>query len=83
MSYTRRTKDQLAARVAQDIPEGALRGRVLEALWLVGRLLEQTPKSKNKIYALHEPEVDVQAEASAVVDDRDVGPASRRERAAG
>ncbi|MEY2658460.1 MAG: 3-oxoadipate CoA-transferase subunit, partial [Pseudomonadota bacterium] len=23
MSYTRRTKDQLAARVAQDIPEGA------------------------------------------------------------
>jgi 3-oxoadipate CoA-transferase beta subunit len=23
MTYTRRTKDQLAARVAQDIPEGA------------------------------------------------------------
>ena len=45
-------------RYLQDIPEGALRGRVLEALWLVGRLLEQTPKSKNKIYALHEPEVD-------------------------
>ncbi len=42
----------------QDIPEGAPRGRVLEALWLVGRLLEQTPKSKNKIDSLHEPDVD-------------------------
>jgi transposase, IS5 family len=31
---------------------------VLEALWLAGRLLEQTPKSKNKLYSLHEPEVD-------------------------
>jgi transposase, IS5 family len=45
-------------RHLQDIPEGALRGRVLEALWLVGRLLKQTPKSKNKLYSLHEPEVD-------------------------
>ena len=45
-------------RYLQDIPEGALRGRVLEALWLVGRLLKQTPKSKNKLYSLHEPEVD-------------------------
>ena len=45
-------------RHLQDIPEGPLRGKVLEALWLVGRLLEQTPKSKNKIYSLHEPEVD-------------------------
>lgn len=45
-------------RHLQDIPDGALRGKVLEALWLVGRLLEQTLKSKNKIYFLQEPEVD-------------------------
>jgi transposase, IS5 family len=31
---------------------------VVEALWLVGRLLEQMPKSKNKIHFLHEPEAD-------------------------
>ena len=54
-------------RHLQDIPEGALRGRVLEALWLVGRLLEQTPKSKNKIYALHEPEVDCISKGKARV----------------
>ena len=54
-------------RYLQDIPEGALRGRVLEALWLVGRLLEQTPKSKNKIYALHEPEVDCISQGKARV----------------
>ena len=54
-------------RYLQDIPEGALRGRMLEALWLVGRLLEQTPKSKNKIYALHEPEVDCIAKGKARV----------------
>uniref|UniRef100_UPI003219B760 transposase n=1 Tax=Paracoccus sp. SSK6 TaxID=3143131 RepID=UPI003219B760 len=54
-------------RYLQDIPEGALRGRVLEALWLVGRLLEQTPKGKNKIYALHEPEVDCISKGKARV----------------
>ena len=55
--YVGRVRRDLRRRL-QDIPEGALRGKVLEALWLVGRLLEQTPKSKNKIYSLHEPEVD-------------------------
>ena len=45
-------------RQLQDIPEGAFRERVLDKLWLVGRLLQQTPKSQAKIYALHEPEVD-------------------------
>lgn len=54
-------------RHLQDIPDGPLRGRVLEALWLVGRLLEQTPKSKNKIYALHEPEVDCISKGKARV----------------
>jgi len=45
-------------RHLQDIPQVALREKVLEALSLVCRLLEQTPKSKNKLYSLHEPEVD-------------------------
>ena len=54
-------------RHLQDIPEGALRDRNLEALWLVGRLLEQTPKSKGKIYSLHEPEVDCISKGKARV----------------
>ncbi len=54
-------------RHLQDIPEGALRDRILEALWLVGRLLEQTPKSKGKIYSLHEPEVDCISKGKARV----------------
>ena len=51
----------------QDIPEGALRDGVLETLWLVGRLLAQRPKSKNKIYSLHEPEVDCISKGKARV----------------
>ena len=54
-------------RHLQDIPEGALRDRVLETLWLVGRLLAQTPKSKDKIYSLHEPEVDCISKGKARV----------------
>ena len=54
-------------RHLQDIPEGALHDRVLEALWLVGRMLEQTPKSKGKIYSLHEPEVDCISKGKARV----------------
>ena len=54
-------------RHLQDIPEGALRDRVLETIWLVGRLLEQGPKSKNKIYSLHEPEVDCISKGKARV----------------
>jgi IS5 family transposase len=38
----------------QDVPEGTFRERVLDKLWLVGRLLHQSPKSQGKIYALHE-----------------------------
>ena len=45
-------------RHLQEIPEGGLRDKVLEALWLVGRRLGQGSKSKDKIYSLHEPEVD-------------------------
>lgn len=40
------------------IPQGAYRERVLDMLVLVSQLLHQTPKSKGKIYALHEPKVD-------------------------
>ena len=40
------------------IPAGPLRERVLDMLVLVGRLLHQGPKTRGKIYALHEPEVD-------------------------
>ncbi len=40
------------------IPEGPLRERVPDTLVLVGRLLHQGPKSRDKIYALHGPEVD-------------------------
>lgn len=54
-------------RYLQDIPEGALRDRVLEALWRVGRLLEQGTKSKHKIYSLHEPEVDCISKGKARV----------------
>ena len=48
----------LLRRQLDAIPEGPLRERVLDMLVLVGRLLHQGPKSRGKIYALHEPEVD-------------------------
>ena len=54
-----------AGRVMRDlrrqldaIPAGPLRERVLDGLVLVGRLLHQGPKSRGKLYALHEPELD-------------------------
>ena len=40
------------------IPAGALREEVCDALVLTGRLLDQKPKDKNKIYSLHEPVID-------------------------
>ena len=64
--YTGRVRRDLR-RSLQDIPEGPLRDQVLEALWLVGRLLEQEPKSRNKIYSLHEPEVDCISKGKARV----------------
>lgn len=54
-------------RHLQDIPEGAFRERVLDKLSLVGHLLQQTPKSHGKIYALHEPEVDCISKGKARV----------------
>jgi len=55
--YTGRVLRDLR-RQLDAIPPGPLRERVLDSLVLVGRLLHQGPKSKGKIYALHEPEVD-------------------------
>ena len=55
--YTGRVLRDLR-RQLDAIPEGPLRERVLDTLVLVGRLLHQGPKSRGKIYALHEPEVD-------------------------
>ena len=54
-------------RHLQDIPEGPLRDKALDTLWLVGRLLEQGPKSKDKLYSLHEPEVDCISKGKARV----------------
>ncbi|WP_281171656.1 IS5 family transposase [Gemmobacter nectariphilus] len=54
-------------RHLDEIPEGALRARVLDALALVSRLLHQGPKSRGKIYALHEPEVDCISKGKARV----------------
>jgi len=55
--YTGRVLRDLR-RQLDAIPEGPLRERVLDTLVLVGRLLHQGPRSRGKIYALHEPEVD-------------------------
>ena len=55
--YTGRVQRDLR-RHLQDIPDGPFRERVLDKLVLVSRLLHQGPKSRGKIYALHESEVD-------------------------
>ena len=54
-------------RQLQDIPDGTFRERVLDKLWLVGRLLQQTPKSHGRIYAQHAPEVDCISKGKAQV----------------
>ena len=45
-------------RHLQDIPEGSLRDRIIAKLALVSQLLHQPLKGADKIYALHEPDVD-------------------------
>ena len=50
-----------------DIPEGSLRDRILGKLALVSQLLHQAPRGANKIYALHEPEVDCISKGKARV----------------
>lgn len=64
--YTGRVMRDLR-RHLQDIPEGALRDRIIAQLALVSRLLHQQPKGSGKIYALHEPEVDCISKGKARV----------------
>jgi IS5 family transposase len=54
-------------RQLDEVAGGALRTRLTDMLWLTSRLLAQTPKSKDKIYALHEPEVDCISKGKARV----------------
>jgi IS5 family transposase len=69
-----RTLKGYTGRVLRDIgrklgavPEGRLRTWIEERMALVTRLLRQTPKAPNKIYALHEPEVDCISKGKARV----------------
>lgn len=69
-----RTLRGYAGRVMRDIrrqldavPGGAVRDTVLEMLARVSKLLHQAPKSRGKIYALHEPDVDCMSKGKARV----------------
>ena len=64
--YTGRVMRDLR-RHLQDIPEGSLRDRIAAKLALVSQLLHQTPKGADKIYALHEPQVDCISKGKARV----------------
>ena len=64
--YTGRAMRDLR-RQLQDIPEDDLRGRIIAKLALVSQLLHQQPKGADKIYALHEPEVDCISKGKARV----------------
>ncbi|MFW5750715.1 MAG: IS5 family transposase, partial [Planctomycetota bacterium] len=69
-----RTLRGYAGRVMRDIrrrldaiPEGPTRDGVAEMLARVSKLLHQAPRSKGKIYALHEPAVDCISKGKARV----------------
>lgn len=64
--YTGRVMRDLR-RHLEDIPAGALHDRVSAKLALVSHLLHQQPKGGDKIYALHEPEVDCISKGKARV----------------
>jgi IS5 family transposase len=64
--YTGRVMRDLR-RHLQDIPEGGLRDRIIAKLGLVSQLLHQQPKGADKIFALHEPEVDCISKGKARV----------------
>jgi IS5 family transposase len=64
--YTGRVMRDLR-RHLNDLPAGALRDGVIAKLALVSRLLHQQPKGNDKIYALHEPEVDCISKGKARV----------------
>ncbi len=56
--YTGRVLHDIGRKLGA-IPEGGLRRQMEQRIALVTRLLRQTPKSAGKLYALHEPEVEV------------------------
>jgi IS5 family transposase len=64
--YTGRVMRDLR-RHLDDIPKGGLRDRIIAKLVLVSQLLHQQPKGSDKIYALHEPEVDCISKGKARV----------------
>ena len=64
--YTGRVMRDLR-RHLDDIPDGTLRDRIIAKLALVSQLLHQQPKGADKLYALHEPEVDCIAKGKARV----------------
>lgn len=64
--YTGRVMRDLRRHLG-DLPAGALRDRVAGKLALVSHLLHQAPKGGDKIYALHEPEVDCISKGKARV----------------
>ena len=64
--YTGRVMRDLR-RHLQDIPKGGLRDRIIAKLAVVSQLLHQQPKGGDKIYALHEPEVDCISKGKARV----------------
>lgn len=64
--YTGRVLRDLGRKLGA-VPEGGLRTRIEQRMALVTRLLRQTPKGPNKIYALHEPEVDCISKGKARV----------------
>lgn len=64
--YTGRVMRDLR-RHLDDIPEGGLRDRIIARLALVSQLLHQQPKGSDKIYALHEPDVDCISKGKARV----------------
>ena len=74
MSRALRTLKGYTGRVMRDlrrqidaVPAGPLRERVLAMLVLISRLLHQRPKDKDKIFILHEPEVDCISKGKARV----------------
>ena len=66
--YTGRVMRDLRRNLG-DTPEGPLRNRIMAKLAPVSQLLHQQPKGSDKIYALHEPEVDCRSKGKARVRD--------------
>ncbi|QCO54646.1 IS5 family transposase [Pseudorhodobacter turbinis] len=64
--YTGRVMRDLR-RHLDDIATGPLRDQIIAKLALVSQLLHQQPKGSDKIYALHEPEVDCISKGKARV----------------